>query len=189
MRMQGTWQVEALDEFWPTEDRSHWLIYRVQGKLRDAFFLPKATLAIRALEYGYDPADTVKLLDLVLHESAMPQPNDDRTWHLDPAIKLGLTVPQPFSEGNRRAGTMVGVTCYTAETLDDARAAHLARLKWVKDNNVLNIVDGASLLGPIHEHIETEFDLDAYRKVFHGHRESHRRAIAAYRSRVGGAPA
>ncbi|GAA2618699.1 hypothetical protein SMC26_40260 [Actinomadura fulvescens] len=67
-----------------------------------AHVFPADTLEWRAAEYGIDPTDVDTLLDIVLHEPFLADPAPD------------------------------AITLYNAPTIDDARAAHLARIDAVK---------------------------------------------------------
>ena len=67
-------------------DRSWVRVARVidvqdEGTLAAAHIMPPDTLAIRAGEYGLDPADTALLLDVVLHEPFLEYaPGDHPLW-------------------------------------------------------------------------------------------------------------
>lgn len=79
---------------------------------------PADTLTWRAAEYGIDPADTTTLLDIVLHE---PHLTDPDTY--DPPAAQAL---------RQRAGHTAPVTLATARSRDEARQAHLARIEYTK---------------------------------------------------------
>lgn len=107
----------------------------VAGTVRHHVF-PKNTLEWRAAEYGIDPADVDTLLDIVLHEPHAPHPDDRLTADDDPAVAAGLMSTAPVSRGSVRAGDLVPTTLYTAETVEQAREAHLLRIQYTKTNRV-----------------------------------------------------
>lgn len=57
-----------------------------EGTLVGVHIMPPETLAIRAGEYGLDPADTALLLDIVLHEPFLEYANDDHPLWTAPSI-------------------------------------------------------------------------------------------------------
>ena len=94
--------------------------------------MPRMTLDARAIEYDIDIEDRETLLDIAIHEAWMVHPEDEMYLQRrgpDPAIALGLTVPT-------LRGGEIGVTCHTADTLADGRAAHMARLEHCKSGIV-----------------------------------------------------
>ncbi|MCQ8831751.1 hypothetical protein [Streptomyces malaysiensis] len=107
----------------------------VAGTVRHHVF-PKNTLEWRAAEYGIDPTDTDTLLDIVLHEPHTPHPDDRLSADDDPAAAAGLMSMAPVSRGTVRAGDLVPTTLYTAETVEQAREAHLLRIQHTKANRV-----------------------------------------------------
>lgn len=54
--------------------------------IRTAHIMPPDTLALRAGEYGLDPADTALLLDVVLHEPFLEYAEDDHPLWTAPSI-------------------------------------------------------------------------------------------------------
>jgi hypothetical protein len=52
-----------------------------------AVIMPPTTLAIRAGEYGLDPADTQLLLDVVLHETFISYPDNEHPLWTAPSIQ------------------------------------------------------------------------------------------------------
>lgn len=60
--------------------------FQEEGTLVGAHFMPPDTLAIRAGEYGLDPADTALLLDVVLHEIEVEYPADAHPLWTAPSI-------------------------------------------------------------------------------------------------------
>jgi hypothetical protein len=56
------------------------------GTIQAAVIMPPDTLAIRAGEYGLDPADTQLLLDVVLHETFISYPDDEHPLWTAPTI-------------------------------------------------------------------------------------------------------
>ena len=79
---------------------------------------PADTLEWRAAEYGIDPSDVDTLLDIVLHEPHIDEPGNPF------AIAAGQAVPDD------------GPTLFTADTVDQAREAHLRRIERVKADKV-----------------------------------------------------
>lgn len=98
---------------------------------------PKMTLDARAAEYGIDPADTGTLLDIVLHEPFTPQPGDDLFDEAaDPAADVVGKVPALESRGTTRAGQPTAPWLFNADSIEQARRAHLARIAHCKANLV-----------------------------------------------------
>lgn len=62
------------------------MLDREDGTIRAAVIMPPDTLAIRAGEYGLDPADTALLLDVVLHESFLEYADNDHPLWTAPSI-------------------------------------------------------------------------------------------------------
>ncbi|MFE9064940.1 hypothetical protein [Streptomyces violaceusniger] len=116
-------------------DLWHVTYQNTAGELRHHVF-PKNTLEWRAAEYGIDPGDVDTLLDIVLHEPHAPHPDDRLSADDDPAVAAGLFSPAPASRGTVRAGDPVPTTLYTAETVEQAREAHLLRIQHTKANRV-----------------------------------------------------
>lgn len=79
--------------------------------------MPHSTLALRAAEYGIDPADTALLLDVALHEHHMPPANDTTLEGL--LLRL------------EQAKTVVDITTAPGPTdpLDTIRQRHIALLQ------------------------------------------------------------
>lgn len=92
---------------------------------RHFHLLPGVALEWRAAEYGVDPEDVDTLLEIVLHEPHMPAVDDPRHGFR-------------FTDGRP--------DLWTADTTDDARAAHLAR---VKECPVQISVRGVKALDPV----------------------------------------
>jgi hypothetical protein len=104
------------------------------GELRHHVF-PKSTLDWRAAEYGIDPSDTATLLDIVLHEPFVPNPDDPVTGTDDPAAAAGLVSPAPSISRSVLSGDLIPLvptTLYTAESVEQAREAHLLRIQHAK---------------------------------------------------------
>jgi hypothetical protein len=57
-----------------------------EGTLATAVAMPPETLALRAGEYGLDPADTALLLDVVLHEGFITYADEDHPLWTAPSI-------------------------------------------------------------------------------------------------------
>lgn len=88
------------------------------GRTKD-HVMPTAILDIRAGEYGLHPVnDRDKIIDIVLHEPHM-DPIPDEQLHRDSQ-----------NPGPRQAGDIVHL--YNANTVDEARTAHLARVEATK---------------------------------------------------------
>lgn len=97
------------------------VLYEDAEGLFHSHTFPKETLEWRIAEYDLDPDDVDQLLDVVLHEPWLNDPEDPR--HEDPA-------PPGLVAGIGRAGAPV--TLFTAASIDDARTAHLARIAAAK---------------------------------------------------------
>lgn len=84
------------------------------------YMVPKHTMAARAIEYDMDPVeDFDDLLDIVLHEPFVDEDDID-----DPAVAEGYATEV--------AGRRVAANLWTAETIQDAREAHLLRVQKAK---------------------------------------------------------
>ncbi len=116
-------------------DLWHVTYQNAAGDVRHHVF-PKNTLEWRAAEYGIDLADADTLLDVVLHEPHAPHPDDRLSADDDPVAAAGLMSPAPVSRGTVHAGDLVPTTLYTAETVEQAREAHLLRIQYTKANRV-----------------------------------------------------
>lgn len=81
------------------------------------YMVPKHSIEARAIEYDMDPVEDFDLvLDIVLHE---PFVNDYDSE--DPAAEEGYTTEVD--------GRLVNATLWTAETIQDAREAHILRVE------------------------------------------------------------
>jgi hypothetical protein len=89
-------------------DTPCWVVtlLKADGNTHDVL-MPTVALEWRAAEYGIDPADVDTLLDVILHEPHIPMVDD--------------------GSGLRYADN--GPDLLSADSTDDARAAHLARIK------------------------------------------------------------
>lgn len=99
-------------------------------------FVPKTVFNVRAAEYGIDPADIDTLLDVVLAEPFIPDPADPRNHADDAAVKKGFKVRAVKGRDAATVGADVPAWLFNAATIDDARAAHLARVAHVRANVV-----------------------------------------------------
>ncbi|MFC7641427.1 hypothetical protein ACFQX6_10900 [Streptosporangium lutulentum] len=85
---------------------------------------PHSTMEWRAAEYAIDPEDLDTLLDVILHEPWIPDPQDS----------LSLTNPAAVAVLQDTHGLP---TCWTPDVPDAERlAAHLARIESVKTHRV-----------------------------------------------------
>ncbi|MBX6382155.1 MAG: hypothetical protein IRZ07_04145 [Microbispora sp.] len=82
------------------------------------YVLPVFGFPQLAAEYGIDPDDIDTLLDVALHQLHIPSEMTTSTA-ADPVARAYRGKP---------------VTLFNAESVDDARAAHLERVEWVKAN-------------------------------------------------------
>lgn len=101
-----------------------------------AHVFPKFTLAQRVAEYDLDPGDVDAILDVVLHEPFIPDPTKEPNHADDPAAKKGMTTAAKRARGKVKKGDQVPVWLFNAETIADARAAHLERVRHCKANTV-----------------------------------------------------
>ncbi|MFI7630280.1 hypothetical protein [Microbispora rosea] len=99
-----------------------WAVYMVSPDgAAGVHIFPHATFEWRSAEHGIDPDDIDSLIDVILHESFIPQPGDPLTAH-DP-----LTVQ--FA-----ADTHGWPTPWTPGVPDeDRRQACLERIRWVRE--------------------------------------------------------
>lgn len=110
-----------------------WMVlYQDDGGAFHSHTFPHDTLHWRAAEYDIDPADIDTLLDIVLHEPHIPDPNNPLYRDADIAAKQGLMAAS-------RGGGQVPMTLANAPTLADARTAHLARVAEAKERVQIKI--------------------------------------------------
>lgn len=152
--------VNDIHDYWPNEKNPCWRVVmdRPDGGIH-CHIMPKITLEARSIEYGIDREDTESLWDIAIHEPWMVHPYDLVAVAKaggDPAAALGLTVPSPRGFEMIAPGTPIGVTCHTAETIEDGRAAHLARLAHCKSEIVV-VRDKKALRRPCLKHREDEW--------------------------------
>lgn len=113
-----------------------WVDWEVGGELKpdtQAVAMPPETLAIRAGEYGLDPADTDLLLDVVLHETFISYPEGEhplwtaesiaaaREQHLD-------TVATVRHEHEERGADLKRAKGYPSKTIHKAALRQTAAL-------------------------------------------------------------
>lgn len=127
---------------------------------------PKATLDYRAAEYDLDPDDTDLLLDVILHERFIPDPTDPRNFDSDPAARAGHVVQLPAGARGVRAaaGRPVPAWLGNADTIAQARAAHLARIEHVK-TTVARVVPPAAAARAVGAKVLTDDPLDVIRRA------------------------
>jgi hypothetical protein len=139
--------------------------------------MPKLTLVARSVEYGIDIEDEETLWDVAIHEPFMVHPYDEMYLAVhgpDPAVALGLVVPSA-------PGGQMGVTCYTADTIEDARTAHLARLDHCRQSIVV-VTDRKNHRAPVLKHREP-WQVEAYiENSFRAARKAEARRIKEARS-------
>ncbi|MBB4702586.1 hypothetical protein [Sphaerisporangium siamense] len=88
------------------------------------YLLPSETFENLAVMYGLDPDDIDELLRVAMLELHIAEPRLPGNFAADPAA----------AAGHVRDGRPVVVE--TAETTEQAREAHLARVAWVEENEV-----------------------------------------------------
>ncbi len=108
---------------------------RPDGNFREHIF-PKMTLDARAAEYGIDPDDVDTLLDVILAEPFIPHPGDPRNHADDPAAKAGHRVKATSPIGAVKKGQQVPAWLFNADSTEQAREAHLARVAHCRANTV-----------------------------------------------------
>ncbi|WP_157519043.1 hypothetical protein [Herbidospora mongoliensis] len=102
-----------------------WGVYQVRPDGRNWIHVfPHSTLEWRCAEYGIDHEDTATLLDVILHEPFIPDPNDPLVW-ADPTAEEVLKVIH---------GLPTVATPRVSDT--DRLQAHLARVAAVKEHRV-----------------------------------------------------
>lgn len=131
------WQVLSVEEWVSGSGTECWMVgyRRPDGALHSHVF-PKFTLAQRVAEYDLDPSDVDTILDVVLHEPFIADPTRESNHATDPAAKKGMTTTAKRAEGRVKKGDQVPVWLFNADTLDDARAAHLERVRHCKANTI-----------------------------------------------------
>jgi len=88
------------------------------------YLLPAVTFENLAVEYGLDETDIDTLLEVAILQLHVPEPSRPGNDKADPAAKAGHV----------RDGKPV--TLANADSTQQAREAHLARIAWVRDNVV-----------------------------------------------------
>lgn len=98
-------------------------IHALSGAHTDHAF-PHSALEWRVAEYGFDPDDVATILDVILYEPYIPDPDDPFAWQHDATRKvLEKTSGLP--------------QCWTPGVSDqERREAHLARIAAVKQHRV-----------------------------------------------------
>jgi hypothetical protein len=126
------YEVEAVMETFGKDETPLWRVIfkKPDGTYHDYIF-PQSTLEWRAAEYDIDPEDTEALLDIVLHEPFKAPINKD-----DPALAAGYVSPAVLASKGTRIGDLEATTLFNAETVQDAREAHLLRIQHAKQNRV-----------------------------------------------------
>lgn len=119
---------------------------------------PHVTLAWRAAEYGIDPTDTATLLDVILHEPFLPDLEDPDAAAADPAAKAGMTVPARQAHGKTRKGDPEPVRLRNANTIADARVAHLLRINAIKAQVRIDAPAGKGADNPLQQIHDTPVD-------------------------------
>ncbi|WP_328494098.1 hypothetical protein OHS59_16185 [Streptomyces sp. NBC_00414] len=115
--------------------KEFWLVtMSLSGGLEHQHIFPIEALEWRAAEYGIDPADVDTLLDLILHESEIPDPAQNRD---DAALRKGW-VTSTDSDAEP-------VTLFRCASASEARTAHMLRVKDVKQNKVCVVEREGSL--------------------------------------------
>lgn len=129
--------VTRVNEYYPNPNTACWQMRLLKPDGNGhGYIFPKATLEYRAGEYGIDPDDVETLLDIVLHEPFLPDLSEPDSHPTDPAWQMGVKGRALFPLGRIRAGDAVPADLWTADSIDDARTAHLARIDHVKANIV-----------------------------------------------------
>ncbi|MQY07746.1 hypothetical protein [Actinomadura macrotermitis] len=134
--MPDVYEVDAVERCTVGQVECWRVAYRRPDGGLTGYVFPVETLEWRAAEYGIDPADVTTLLDIVLHEPFIPDPTDPASFAGDAAAAKGMTVPAAASGDRVAEGDPVPVWLYNAETIEQARAAHLARVAAVKRDRV-----------------------------------------------------
>ncbi|MGR4847918.1 hypothetical protein [Streptomyces sp. LARHCF252] len=128
--MPDTYTIDTVEEYFPNPDTPCWVVRFIKPDGNGHHYVfPQDTLVSRAAEFEIDPTDTDTLLDVVMHEQFI-NPNDDEL-----ATK-GMRSPALKNSGKFRAGELVPTNLFNAVSIEDARAAHLARVDYAKKNKV-----------------------------------------------------
>lgn len=148
---------EVVTELIGTDSTPCWRVRstNAQGRVHEHIF-PEVTLTWRAAEYGIDPTDTATLLDIVLHEPFLPNLDDPDEATKDPAARAGLTVPARTANGRVRKGDPIPVRLHNADTIEQARQAHLMRIDAVKNDVRVNAPSGRQ--NPLQPILDTVID-------------------------------
>jgi hypothetical protein len=171
-------------DYWPNERTPCWrIVYERPDGALHCTVMPKLTLEARSIEYGIDREDTEALWDIATHEPWMVHPYDLASVAKaggDPAVPLGLVVPSPRGYETIAPGDPIGVTCHTAETIADGRAAHLARLEHCKSELVVT-QDKKALRRPCLKHREGDWTQAHIEDTFRTARKFERIKVAEAR--------
>lgn len=155
--MAETWTVQSVEDT-PWESSSP--LWRVtlakpNGDLHCHVF-PHSIFDHRAAEYDIDPADINTLLDVVLHEPYLADPARLNAQD-DPAAQQGYVNAQGKP-----------AWLYNADSIEQARQAHLARIQHCKANTV-RVVSPTSTGG---QEAAVKDPLDALRRSYKPNLES-----------------
>lgn len=119
------------------------LMQDAETGMRHAHIFPHTVFQIRSAEYDIDPDDIETLLDIVLHEPHIPEPTFPHNHAADAGLLAGHTVQDN--------GVTVPAWLYNANTIVQARSAHLERIRHVKENVLLVRTQPGDLLDAIRE--------------------------------------
>lgn len=124
--MPDTYLIDTVEEYFPKPDMACWVVRFIKPDGNGHHYLfPQDSLLSRAAEYGIDPKDTETLLDIIMHEQFVTPDDDEKAL---PDMKS----PALTNQGRHRKGDLVPTDLFNAATIDDARAAHLARIDYAK---------------------------------------------------------
>jgi hypothetical protein len=103
--------------------------YRKEDGTNHTHVFPKDTFDWRAAEYDIDPADIETLMDVVLHEPYVDP--------MDTAVReAGKLSPALQNNKTTRRGEPEPTNLFNAESISEAREAHLLRIEDAKTNRV-----------------------------------------------------
>lgn len=94
--------------------------------------IPDSCLEFRAAEYGIDPIEKRKLLDMILYQQMFPAWDMPNNRHEDPAVKAGLALSLP-------SGVEVPLTPYNSDKESALKAFELRMEKCKKEIAVFKV--------------------------------------------------
>ncbi len=168
--LRGNFEVIEVSEILVSRRTPGWqVVMNKPDGSRHGHVFPKMAMAARSIEYGIDVEDEELLWDIVIHEPYMLREGVDG----DPVMAAGLVVPDLI-------GNPVPISCYSADSLQEAKAAHLIRLEHCK-SELVTVRDKKIRRRPIVKHREDDWTQAHIEDVFRAVRKSERALVAEAR--------